>query len=72
MLSLPAALKGCYFLITLVISSSVIDMGEGISAGYEALGILVRSAFGKGGKNWDFRASAFSDRVVAKLKGITR
>ncbi len=32
----------------------------------------MRSAFGMEGKNWDFRASAFSDRVVAMPEGITR
>jgi hypothetical protein len=31
--SLPAALKGCDFLIMLKISSSDIDMGKGVSAG---------------------------------------
>jgi hypothetical protein len=63
--SLCAALKGCDFLITLEISSSEIDRGEGISAGYEAWGMLVRSALGMGGNNLDFRASAFSEGVVA-------
>jgi hypothetical protein len=48
--SMPAALKGCNFFMTLEISSSEIDFGEGISAGYEALGILVRSAFNIVGK----------------------
>jgi hypothetical protein len=69
---LPAAWKRCNFLITLKISSSETDMGESISAGYEALGILVRSAFGMGEKNWDFRASAFSKGVVAMPEGMTR
>jgi hypothetical protein len=40
--SLPAALKGCDFLITMEISSSEYDMGEGISGGYEASGISDR------------------------------
>ncbi len=48
--SLPAALKGCDFLIILDISSSEINMGEGISGGYEALGISDWSASGMGGK----------------------
>ncbi len=47
-------------------------MGEGISAGYEAWGKSVRSALGMGGKNLDFRASAFSEGVVAVPKGVTR
>ncbi len=50
---------GCDFLITLEITSSEIHMGEGISAGYEAWGMLVRSALDMWGKNLDFRASAF-------------
>jgi hypothetical protein len=45
MLSTPAALKGCNFFMTLEISFLEIDFGKGISAGYEALGISVRSAF---------------------------
>jgi hypothetical protein len=49
--SLPAALKGCNFMIILVISSSENDMEEVISAGHEALGISVRSAYGMGGEN---------------------
>jgi hypothetical protein len=47
-------------------------MGEGIAAGYEALGILLRSTLGIGGKNWVFRASAFSDKVVAMPDSVTR
>ncbi len=69
--TLPAALKGCNFLMTIEISSSEIDMGEGTSAGYEALGMLVRSAFDMVGKNCDFRASVFPERVIAMLAGVT-
>jgi hypothetical protein len=69
---LPAALKGCDFYITLEISSSEIDMGKGILAGYEGLGISVRSAFGMGGKNLDFRALGFSEGVVAMPEGVKR
>jgi hypothetical protein len=61
MLSLPAALKMCDFLIILEISSFEIDVDEGISAGYEAFGMSERSASGIGGKNHPFRASAFSE-----------
>ncbi len=43
-------LKGCNILITLETSTSNIDMGEGISAGCEALGMSERSASGIGGK----------------------
>jgi hypothetical protein len=57
--SLPAALKGRDFLITLEICFSEIDMGEGISGGQEASGISDRSASGMGKKNHIFRASAF-------------
>jgi hypothetical protein len=39
--------------------------GEGILAGYYALEILVKTAFVTGKKNLDFRASAFSGRVIA-------
>jgi hypothetical protein len=70
--SLRAALKGCDFLITLDISSSEIYMGEGISGGYEALGISDRSASGMGGNNCIFRASAFSMEVVAVPDCVTR
>ncbi len=59
-------------LITLEIFSSEINMGEGIAAWYEVLGISVKSAFGMGGKNRDFRALAFSAKVVAKLLVVTR
>ncbi len=47
-------------------------MGEGISGGCEALGISDRLAFGMGGKNCVFRASAFSMGVVAVPDGVTR
>jgi hypothetical protein len=70
--SLPAASKGCDFFITLKISSSNIDMGEGILAEYEAMGISVRSALGIGGKNLNSRAFAFSAGVVAVLEEVTR
>ncbi len=56
----------------LEISSSEIDMGESILAGYEAWEMSVRSALGMGGKNLDFRASAFSERVVAVPRRVTR
>ncbi len=69
---LHAALKGYDFLITLAISSLEIDIGEGISAGYEALGISVRWAFGMGEKNQDLKASTFSGGVVAMPVGVTR
>jgi hypothetical protein len=59
MLSLLAALKGCDFLIILVISSSEIDIGDGILARYEALGISVRSAFGMGEKTGTLMLQAF-------------
>ncbi len=59
-------------MITLAISSSEMDMGEEPFAEYEAVGISVRSAFGMGGKNGDFKASAFSGGVVAMPEGITR
>ncbi len=42
--SLPAAFKGCEFLITLNVSSSEMDVGEGISAGYRVLVMSERSA----------------------------
>jgi hypothetical protein len=54
------------------ISSSEIDMGEGCSGGYKALGVSERSASGIGGKNHVFRASAFSWGVVAVPEGVTR
>ncbi len=69
---LTATLKGCKFLITLEISSSNIDKGESISAGYEALGISVGLASDMGGNNWDVRASAFSEGVIAMPDGVTR
>ncbi len=69
---LPTALKGCKFLITPEIFSSEIDMGGGISTGYEALGMSERSASGNGGKNHAFRASASSVGVVAFPEGLTR
>ncbi len=69
--SLPAALKGYDFLIALEISSTEITMGEGIAAGYEELGMSVRSASGIGGTDWDFRASAFSGGVGAIPEGVT-
>jgi hypothetical protein len=47
-------------------------MGEGITVGYEALRMLLRSALGIGGKNWVFRASAFSNGVVAMPDRVTR
>ncbi len=34
--------------------------------------MLVRSALGIGGKNLDFRASAFSEGVVAEPEGVSR
>jgi hypothetical protein len=72
MLSLPATLKRCDFLITLVISSSEIDMSEGNSAGYEALGMSKRSASDIAGKNSVFKASALSEGVVAFPDRVTR
>ncbi len=69
---LPAALKGCDFLITLETSSSGIDKGEGISGGYAAIGMSERLALGMGGKNLDFNVSAFPDGVVAVPDGVTR
>jgi hypothetical protein len=69
---LPAAWKGCDFLITIEISFSEIDMGEGISVGYEALGMLERLASGIRGKNCALRALAFSEGVVALPEGVTR
>jgi hypothetical protein len=59
-------------LLTLEISSSKIDMGEGISIGYEVLGISVRSASGMGGKNQNFRASAFSEGAIAIMEAVAR
>jgi hypothetical protein len=47
-------------------------MREGIAAGYEELGMLVRSASGIGGTDWDFRASALSGGLVAIPEGVTR
>jgi hypothetical protein len=44
-------LKGYGFYITLEISFSEVDMGRGISRGYEALGIIEMSASGIGGKS---------------------
>ncbi len=70
--SLPAAVKWRNFFLTLEIFSSKIDMVKGISAGYESLGLLVRLAFGLGGKNLDFRASAFSEEVIAMPEAVTR
>ncbi len=70
--SLPAALKGCDFLITLEISSSEMDMGEGILAGYRVLGMSERLASGRGKKSRVFRASAFSGGVVACPEEVTR
>jgi hypothetical protein len=72
MSSLPAALKESDIFITLEISSSEIDNREGILAGYEALGISVRSAFGMGVKKCDFRASAFPEGVVAMPERVIR
>jgi hypothetical protein len=59
-------------LITLVISSSEMDIGEGILAGYRVLGMSERSASARGGKNCVFKASAFHDVVVACPGGMTR
>jgi hypothetical protein len=70
--SLPAALKGCDFFMTLDISSSEISMCEGISGRYEALGISDRSASGMWGKNCAFRASGFSMGVGAVPDSVTR
>ncbi len=47
-------------------------MEEGISAAYEAWGMSVRLAFGIGGKNWDFRAYAKSEGVVALQEEVTK
>jgi hypothetical protein len=58
--------------MTLEIPSLEITMGEGIAAGNEASGMSLRSTLGIGEKNWVFRASAFSDRVVAIPDGVTR
>ncbi len=69
---LPAALKGCNFLITLIISSSEVDMGEGIVTGYRVLGMLERSALGRGRETCVFRAFAFSDGVIACPEGVTK
>ncbi len=44
--SLPAAVKGCNFLMTLEISSKESAMREGFSVRYEALGMSVRSTSG--------------------------
>jgi hypothetical protein len=68
---LPAALKDCDFLITLEISSLEIDRGNCILARYEVLGILLRSAFSIGGKNQDFRSSAFTVGVVGMPDRVT-
>ncbi len=46
--SLLATLKGCNLLMTLVILSLEIVIGERALAGYVSLGILVRSASGTG------------------------
>jgi hypothetical protein len=62
---LPADLKGLAFLITLEIFSLEIHKGESISAGFGVLGIMARSALGIGGINRDFKASAFSEEVIA-------
>jgi hypothetical protein len=45
-------------------------MGQGISAGYEVSGMSERSASSIGGKNYVFRASAFTD-VIAYPEGVT-
>jgi hypothetical protein len=47
-------------------------MGEGISAGYEALRMSEKLASGIGGKNRALRVSAFSEGVVAFPEGVTR
>ncbi len=47
-------------------------MGEGISTGYEALGMSKRSASGIGEKNHTFRASAPPEGAVAPPEGVTR
>jgi hypothetical protein len=46
------------------------DMDEGSSAGYDASGMSETSASGMGGKYRVFRASAFSDGVVAYSEGL--
>jgi hypothetical protein len=46
----PAALKRCNCLITIVMFSLEIDMGEDIPAGYVAFGLSVRSALSISGK----------------------
>jgi hypothetical protein len=61
------AITACYFIITLEISSSEIDMGEGISTGNEALWMSEKSTSGISRKNCTFRASALSEGVVAFL-----
>ncbi len=40
-------------------------LGKGIAAGYEALGMSLRSPLGIGGKNLVFMTSALSDGVIA-------
>ncbi len=70
--SLRAALKGCDFLMTLVITSSEIDIGEGTSTGYDSLRVSVRSASGIGEKKQDFRELAFSEGVEATLVVVTK
>jgi hypothetical protein len=60
--SLPASLKGCDFIITLEITSADIDRWDGMSFGYEVLGIPVRSASGMGRINRDLQASFFFRR----------
>jgi hypothetical protein len=69
---LPAALKECDFLMTLVISSSEIDIGEGTSTGYESLRVSVRPASGIVKKKQDFRELAFSEGDEATLVVVTK
>jgi hypothetical protein len=66
------SLKGCHSLITVKISSSEMEIGEDISAGYRVLGMVERSASGRGRKTCIFRTSAFPHRVIACPEGVTR
>ncbi len=70
MLSLPATLKGCDFLITLETSPMKRDIGEGISSGYVAVGMSLMLAVGIGRKILDFNASAFLSVVMAVPEGV--
>ncbi len=61
----PASLKKCNFLVTLEISTLEYNLGEGISAKYVVLKLLIRSELGIRKKNRTYEASAPSERVVA-------